>query len=271
MLKNKNILFQKIVIGELAIKRMGLGTNRITDTDNAAKLLNRSVEIGIHFIDTADIYTYGASETMIGKTLSPYPLDVIIATKGGMTRDERKVDGRPEHLRQTLENSLKRLKIPQIHLYQLHRIDPKVPLAESVGALRQMQIEGKIKHIGLSEVTVEQIQEAQRIATIVSVQNEYNLTQRKYEAVINYCEAEKIIFIPWAPLERGHLSESKQVILNQLTKKYNATTHQISLAWLLKRSPIILPIPGTLSISHLQENLAALDLELMDEDFALCL
>lgn len=263
----KNLFPKRITVGELTISRMGLGTNRITDTAEAVKLLQHAVDIGIHFIDTADTYTGGASETMIGKVLSPYPHGVIIATKGGMTPDFRNADGRPEHLRQTLEVSLRRLNIPQIYLYQLHRIDPKIPLAESVGTLRQMQIEGKIKHIGLSEVTVEQIQEAQQITTIVSVQNEYNLTQRKYESVIDYCETQKIVFIPWFPLERGNLSESKQSILNQLAQKYKVSAHQISLAWLLKRSPMMLPIPGTLSIPHLEANMAALNLELTAEDF----
>ncbi len=267
MLNKDAILTKKIKIGDLTVNRMGLGTNRVTDTIEAEKVLKHAIKIGIHFIDTADIYTGGASESMIGKTYSPYPPNIIIATKGGMTSDFKKFEGRPSYLRKALEGSLKRLKLSQIYLYQLHRIDPEVPLADSVGELKKMQDEGKIRFIGLSEVNVAQIQEAQKIAHIVSVQNEYNLSQRKYETEIDYCQANNKVFIPWFPLERGQISPKKQDLLSALSSKYNVTYQQLALAWLLKRSPIILPIPGTLSVSHLEENLAALNIDLSHDDF----
>ncbi len=260
---------QKISIGELQISRIGLGTNRITPIPQATQVLKRAVELGVQFIDTADIYMDHQSEKSIGQALSPYPQNVIIATKGGMTRDERKVDGSPEYLQKAVAGSLERLKLNQIYLYQLHRVDPKVPLAQSILALKKLQAEGKIKHIGLSEVTITQLKEAQKIAPIVSVQNEYNLTQRKHEEVINYCQANNLVFIPWFPLERGNISANKLNTLHKLAIKYNTTPFQLIIAWLLRRSPIILPIPGTLSVSHLIENFKSLDIQLTAQDFAL--
>lgn len=256
---------QTIQMGELSIHRLGLGTNRITDTPQARELLKHAIEIGIQFIDTADIYTYGASETTIGDTLAPYPKNIIIATKGGMTRDDRKVDGSPAHLRVTVDTSLQRLKLSQIYLYQLHRVDPKVPLAESINALKQLQSEGKIKHIGLSEVSIAEIEAAQKIAPIISVQNEYNLFERKHDAVVDYCTANKIVFIPWFPLSRGNLN--RHSLLTEIAKKYQINLAQLALTWLLKRSPVILPIPGTLDLKHLQENYATLSITLKNEDF----
>ena len=252
--------------GNLIVNRIGLGTNRITNTPEARAVLKRAIELGINFIDTADYYTSTESESTIGNTLAPYPTGVVIATKGGMTRDDRKVDGRPEYLRKTLEGSLKRLKLSQIPLYQLHRVDPTVPLVESVGALKQMQDEGKILHIGLSAVTVMQIEEARKVATIASVQDEYNLGERKHEQELSYCEAAGIVFIPWFPLGRGKISQSNSTIVS-LAAKYGATPNQILLGWLLKRSPAMLPIPGTLSTQHLEENASAGKIKLSEEDF----
>ncbi|MEJ0072616.1 MAG: aldo/keto reductase [Candidatus Saccharibacteria bacterium] len=255
-----------ITFGDLTVNRLGLGTNRVTDTPENRQLLQVAVDLGVNFIDTAFRYAGGASETTIGNTLAPYGNGLVIATKGGLADGP---DGRPENLRANLETSLKRLKTDSIELYQLHRVDPNVPLEDSVGELKRMQDEGKIRHIGLSEVDVDQLQRAQKIAAIVSVQNEYNVMVRKYEDLVDYCEAQGIAFIPWFPL--GGLSggaEKVEALLQDMAAKYDATAQQIALAWLLKRSPVMLPIPGTLSVDHLKSNLASAGIRLSDEDYA---
>jgi aryl-alcohol dehydrogenase-like predicted oxidoreductase len=255
-----------ITIGDITVNRLGLGTNRITDTPAAHELLKRAVELGVNFIDTARRYGSGASETGIGNALAPYAPGVVVASKCGYNFTG--TDGSPEALRKDLEESLRRLKTDCIDLYQLHRVDPNVPLEESVGALKDFQSEGKLRHIGLSEVSVEQLQQAQQVATIVSVQNEYNVLVRRYEALVDYCTEQGVVFIPWFPL--GGLSGGSERVedeLREVAAKYNATPQQLALAWLLKRSPMMLPIPGTLSIAHLEENLAAGAIHLSDEDY----
>lgn len=252
----------KLRVGDKLINRLGLGTNRITDTDEARSLLKKAVELGVNFIDTAHTYRDGASETTIGKTLAPYPENLVIATKGGMQ------GASPEQLRADLEDSLQRLKTSCIDLYQLHRVDPSVPLETTISTMKQFKDEGKIRYIGLSEVTVAQIEQAQRIVPIVSVQNEYNLVKRQYEAVLDYCTEQGIVFIPWFPLG-GLRGDTAQVnaLTEKLAQKYNAIPQQIALSWLLARSPMMLPIPGTLSIEHLQSNLEAASIELSEEDY----
>jgi pyridoxine 4-dehydrogenase len=256
-----------VLLGDRRVHRLGLGTNRITDTPPARAVLRRAVELGVDFIDTADVYQANASESTIGETLGRMAPSIVIATKGGMVRtpDGRGSNGRPEYLRQAVEDSLRRLKVDCIELYQLHRVDPEVPIETSVGALKEMQDAGQIRRIGLSNVTVEEIDRARRVATIVSVQNRYNILERDSEKVLEYCESRSIAFIPWTPVLRGNLSQAKT--LSEMATRLGVTPHQLALRWLLKRSPVMLPIPGTLSIEHLEENLAAADLDLSDEDF----
>lgn len=256
----------KISVGEKVVNRIGLGTNRITNTAHAHTLLKHALQTGIQFIDTADVYSNNDSEATIGATLSPYADDIIIATKGGMVYGTWEANGRPEHLRSTLEKSLHRLKLSEIYLYQLHRIDPNVPLADSVGALRELQQAGKIRHIGLSEVTIAQIQAAQAIVPIVSVQNQYSLFERKYDSELDFCEKNNIVFIPWCPLSRGKIPSNLPILAN-LAAAYAVTPYQLMLTWLLKRSPVMLPIPGTLSITHLNDNLAAALINITEEHF----
>lgn len=267
--------------GDLTINRMGFGAMRITgkgiwgdpaDPEGAKRLLRRVVELGINFIDTADSYGPEVSERLIAEALSPYPAGLVIATKGGLTRqgpDRWTAVGRAEYLRQCVEMSLRRLKVERIDLYQLHRIDPKVPVEESLGELKAMQQEGKIRHIGLSEISVAELEHAQTIVPIVSVQNLYNLTNRSSEAVLDACEKQNLGFIPWFPVAAGKLARPGGP-LDTMARKYDATVAQIALAWLLKRSPVMLPIPGTSSIAHLDENTAAAELatRLSDEDMA---
>lgn len=256
----------KVKLGDLTVNRLGLGTNRIFDTPEAYKLLRRAVELGIDFIDTAHRYGSGASEIAIGKTLSPYGNNLVIATKGGF--DNNGEAGSPAALRKNLDESLRRLKTDCIDLYQLHRVDPKIPIEESVNALKTFQAEGKIRQIGLSEVTIEQLQKAQKIAEIVSVQNEYNVLMRQHEGLVDYCTQQSIVFIPWFPL--GGLSGGAKLVetrLAEMADKYHVFPQQIAIAWLLKRSPIILPIPGTLSINHLEANLRSSEISLSDEDY----
>jgi pyridoxine 4-dehydrogenase len=265
--------------GDLRVNRLGFGAMRITgkgiwgDPENpeeARAVLKRAVELGINLIDTADSYGPHVSERLIGETLHPYPEDLVIATKGGLLRDgpgQWRRDARPEHLREACEGSLKRLKLDRIDLYQLHRIDPRVPAEEPLGALAELREEGKIRHIGLSEVSVEQIQRAQQIVPIVSVQNRYNLTDRDSEDVLDFCEREGIGFIPWFPLATGDLARLGGP-LDEIATRYGASPSQVALAWLLWRSPVVLPIPGTSSVEHLVENVAAASLELDEEEFA---
>jgi pyridoxine 4-dehydrogenase len=251
-----------ITLGDKSVHRLGLGTNRITDTPAAHALLKRAIELGITFIDTAHVYQGGASETTIGHVLAPYPPEVVIATKGGMN------GASPEQLRADLEDSLERLQTDCIDLYQLHRVDPVVPLETTVAAMKQFQDEGLIQHIGLSEVTIEQIKQAQRITTIASVQNEYNLAKRQHEPVVDFCTEQGIIFIPWFPLGglRGDTAKVNE-LTKELAEKYQVTSQRIALVWLLARSPMMLPIPGTLSIEHLESNLQAASIELAPGDY----
>jgi len=254
-------------LGDRTVHRLGLGTNRLIDTEPGRALLRRAVELDVNFIDTADVYQSNDSETTIGHVLGRGKPDVLVATKDGMVlaEDGGGLDGRPEYLRGAVEHSLRRLQVDCIELYQLHRPDPKVPIETSVGALREMQESGMIRRIGLSNVTVEEIERARRVAPIVSVQNRYNLFERESEPVLDYCETHAIVFIPWTPLLRGKLTREKA--LSEMASERGVTAHQLALRWLLRRSPVVLPIPGTLSPAHLEENLAAVDLEMSADEF----
>jgi len=252
---------------------MGYGAMRITgdgiwgapkDIEGAKKVLRHAVELGINFIDTADAYGPEVSEQLIGEALSPYAKDVVIATKGGLTRqgpNQWLPVGRPEYLTQQVEMSLRRLKVERIDLWQLHRIDPKVPVEESLGAIKKLQEQGKIRHIGLSEVKPHEIDQARKVVEIVSVQNQYNLGDRQHEDVVEYCTKHKLAFIPWFPVAAGKLAQPGGK-LDAAAKRHNATVSQLSLAWLLHRSPVMLPIPGTTSVQHLEENVVAADVKL---------
>jgi aryl-alcohol dehydrogenase-like predicted oxidoreductase len=264
--------------GEITVNRLGFGAMQLTgqgiwgdpqDPDECVRVLQRASELGVNLIDTADSYGPFVSEMLIKRALHPYSDDLVIATKAGLTRsgpgDWRPV-GRPEYLRQQCMLSLRHLGVERIDLYQLHRIDAKVPLEEQIGELVALQDEGKIRHIGLSEVTVEEIEEVQKHATVATVQNLYNLTNRKAEPVLEYCEEQGIGFIPWFPLATGKLAESGGV-LDEISDETGATPAQLALAWLLKRSPVMLPIPGTSKVSHLEDNLKAAEVELTDEQF----
>ena len=262
-----------LIGSDLLVTRLGFGTMRITgkgiwgqpaDRAEAVRVLRRAVELGINFIDTADSYGPGVSEEIIAEALYPYPSNLVIATKGGFERpgpDRWVENGKPQHLRSSCEGSLRRLRLDRIDLYQLHRIDPKVPIEDQLGALKDLQAEGKIRHIGLSEVTVQQIQHARNIAPIVSVQNRYSLADRGSEDVLEYCEKEKIGFIPWFPLAAGQLSSGDSP-LHRVAEQLAATPSQVALAWLLSRSPVLLSIPGTSSVAHLEENVAAAGLKI---------
>lgn len=265
--------------GDLEIKRMGYGAMRITgpgiwgeprDPEEAKRVLRRAIEIGVNFIDTADSYGPEVSERLIAETLHPYPEGLVIATKGGLTRqgpDQWAPVGRPEYLRQCVEMSLRRLKVERIDLYQLHRIDEKVPVEDSLGVLGDLQTEGKIRHIGLSEVSVAELEHARSLIEIVSIQNLYNLSNRQSEAALAYCEKHDLGFIPWFPVAAGDLARPGGP-LDAAAKRLGATVAQLALAWLLRRSPVMLPIPGTSSVAHLEENTAAAALALSDEEFA---
>jgi aryl-alcohol dehydrogenase-like predicted oxidoreductase len=258
--------------GDLPVTRLGFGAMRITgkgiwgppaDHDEAIRVLRRAVELGVDLIDTADSYGPSVSEDLIREALHPYD-GLTIATKGGLTRsgpDEWAPVGRPEYLRQCVEMSLRRLGVERIDLYQLHRIDPQVPLPDQLGVLKDLQNEGKIRHLGLSEVSVEELTEAGKLVQVVSVQNRYNLTDRHSEEVVDYCETAGIAFIPWAPLAQ-HGS-----VLAEAAARHDATPSQLALAWLLRRSPVILPIPGTGSVEHLEENIAGAGVQLTDAEY----
>ncbi|MCI4372568.1 MAG: aldo/keto reductase [Thermoplasmata archaeon] len=254
-------------VGDRTVNRLGLGANRITDTESARALLERAVELGVNFIDTADVYQFNESESTIGKVLGSHHPGVVVATKGGVARtsDGGSVDGHPEYLRQAVEGSLERLRVDCIELYQLHRVDPHVPIEESVAALKELQELGKVRQIGLSNVSVGELERARRVATIVSVQNRFNILQREQESVLDYCAQHSIAFIPWTPLHRGNLAAEKT--LSEVAGRYGATPHQLALRWLIQRSPAVLLIPGTLSVVHLEENLGAAEIPLNDEDF----
>jgi aryl-alcohol dehydrogenase-like predicted oxidoreductase len=264
----------EFVIGnDLRVSRLGFGAMRITgkgiwgepkDRAESIRVLRRAVELGIDFIDTADAYGPSVSEEIIAEALYPYPAGLVIATKGGFERpgpDQWAENGKPSHLKSACEGSLRRLRLDRIDLYQLHRIDPKVPPADQLGALKDLQAQGKIKHIGLSEVSVRQIQHARTIVPIVSVQNRYSVSDRGAEDVLEYCEREKIAFIPWFPLAAGKLSGARSPI-GRVAAQLKATPSEVALAWLLARSPVMLPIPGTSSVEHLEENVAAAALKI---------
>jgi pyridoxine 4-dehydrogenase len=256
--------------GDLTVNRMGFGAMRITgegiwgepaDHDQAVATLRRVVELGVNFIDTADAYGPDVSENLLAEALHPYPADLVIATKGGLTRPGPGVwgeDGRPEYLRRVCEASLRRLKLEQIPLYQFHRPDPKVPFEESIGALKELKDEGKIRHLGLSNVTEHQLREAQRIVPIVSIQNRYNFSDRTSESVVDLCEQEQIVFLPWAPMK----DTSPDSPVTQAAASHGVSERQIVLAWLLARSPQMLPIPGTGDPEHATANIEAASIEL---------
>lgn len=265
--------------GDLEVNRLGFGAMRITgkgiwgepaDPEEAKRVLKRCVELGVNLIDTADSYGPDVSERLIGETLAPYPDGVVIATKAGLVRPgpgDWRPDGRPEHIREAIEGSLSRLKLETIDLYQLHRIDPEVPAEESLGTMAELRREGKVRHVGLSEVGVDELRRAQEILPIASVQNRYNLTDRGSEAVLEACEQDGIAFIPWFPLAAGPLARSGGPV-DEISSRHGATPGQVALAWLLRRSPVMLPIPGTSSVEHLEENVAAASLELTDDEYA---
>src|SRR5881396_3854644 len=267
--------------GDLLVNRLGFGAMRLTgegiwgwppDREGAKKVLRRAVELGVNFIDTADAYGPETNELLIAEALYPYAKRLVIATKGGQTRPgpgQWEQNGRPEYLAQAVDKSLKRLKLERIDLWQLHRIDRKVPVEESLGAIKKAQDVGKIRHVGLSEVTVAEIERAKKVVPIVSIQNRYNITDRDSEAALNYCEKEKMGFIPWAPIGgSGSRSLTKPgKPLEAEAKRLNVSVVQLALAWLLQRSPVMLPIPGTANIAHLEENMAAAKLQLTAEEW----
>ena len=264
--------------GDFTVNRLGFGAMRVTgegiwgwppDRENALKVLKRAVELGVNLIDTADSYGPNVSELLIAEALYPYPKGLVIATKGGLTRPgpgQWVANCRPEHLKQALEGSLKRLRLDRIDLYQLHTVDPKVPIEESVGALKQMQDAGKIRHIGLSNVDKKEIDRARKIVPIVSVQNRYNIEDRKSEDVLAYCERERLGFLPWFPIGGGEGLKPENP-LNTAAKAHGISVFQVALAWLLERSPVMLPIPGTSSLAHLEQNVAAAKLKLTPEEW----
>jgi aryl-alcohol dehydrogenase-like predicted oxidoreductase len=263
--------------GELTVNRLGFGAMRLTgdgiwgeprDPDECKRVLRRALELHVNLIDTADAYGPHVAERLIAEALYPYPEDLVIATKGGLTRsgpNQWHPDGRPEHLRRACEGSLARLRLERIDVYQLHRIDPKVPMEDSLRALIELRDEGKIRHIGLSNVSVEQLRRAGALTPIVSVQNRYNLIERADDDVLEECEHEGIAFIPWFPLSTGNLA-TRDGPIARIAARHDATSAQIALAWLLQRSALMLPIPGTASVKHLEENIGAAAIELSPEE-----
>jgi pyridoxine 4-dehydrogenase len=262
--------------GDLTVNRLGFGAMRVTgrgiwgdppDRNEARAVLRRAVELGVNFIDTADSYGPDVSEELIAEALHPYPEDLVIATKGGLVRPgpgQWDPDGRPEHLRQACEGSLRRLRVDQIALYQFHRPDPDVPLEDSIGTLVALKEEGKIRHIGLSNVNEDQLRRAQAMTAIVSIQNRYNAGDRRSDTLVDLCEQEEMTFLPWAPIQ----NLDRFPALTDIAKRHDTTVHQIALAWLLARSETMLTIPGTGSIGHLEENVAAAGLRLDQEEIA---
>ena len=260
--------------GDLTVRRLGFGAMRITGTgiwgepdnlDQAKAVLRRAVELGVNFIDTADSYGPDVSEQLIAEALHPYPDDLVIATKGGLERPgpgQWTANGRPEHLIEACEGSLRRLRLEQIPLYQFHRPDPRVPLEDSLGTLVMLKEQGKIRHIGLSNVNEEQLRRAQRMTPIVSIQNRYNVDDRQSESLVDLCEQEQMVFLPWAPIQD---MEGREAV-TRVAQRHGATPHQVVLAWLLARSPSILPIPGTGSVPHLEDNVAAASVALSREE-----
>jgi aryl-alcohol dehydrogenase-like predicted oxidoreductase len=272
-----------LIGGDLPVHRLGYGTMRLVgegawgepaDPEECRRVLRRAVELGVNLIDTADAYGPEIAERLIGEALAPYPPGVVIATKGGITRQgpaKTEYVGRAGYLIQCVEMSLRRLKLERIDLYQLHRIDPRTPLEESLGALKLLQDQKKIRHIGLSEVTPAEIEEAEKIVPIVTVQNRYSLADRRHEETLMYCERRGIGFLPWYPYAGGKMLKAENPAaqaLGRIAARHGTTLPQISLAWLLHRSPVLLPIPGTSKIAHLEENVAAAELNLTAEDWA---
>lgn len=264
--------------GDLTVARLAFGAMRITgprvlgepaDRAQAKAVLRRAVELGVTLMDTADSYGPGVSEVLIAEALHPYPSGLVIATKGGFTRGGGGwvANGRPAHLREAVDGSLRRLRLSRIDLYQLHTVDPRVPIEESVGTLVDLQRQGKIRHIGVSNVSVEELSRARQAAHIVSVQNRYSLSDRDSEDVIGACERTGMAFFPWYPLATGTLARPRGGHLDRIARAHGATAAQIALAWLLKRSPVIVPIPGTSSVAHLEENVAAARIHLTAEEF----
>jgi aryl-alcohol dehydrogenase-like predicted oxidoreductase len=266
--------------GELAVHRLGFGAMRITgdgiwgpprDPENAKAVLRRAVELGIDLIDTADSYGPHVSEELIAEALHPYPAGLVIATKGGLERTGPgsggwPVNGRPDHLRRACEASLRRLALERIDLYQLHRPDPEVPYEESVGALKDLRDEGKIRHIGVSNVDLLHLRAAQRVVEIATVQNRYSVVDREWQDIVDTCEREGLGFFPWRPVAAGDLGA--EGALREIAERHDATPYQVAIAWLLHSSPVMLPIPGTQSLKHLEENVAASELELGDDELA---
>ncbi len=264
---------------QLPIYRLGFGAMRVTgpniwgypqNLEESKNVLRRAIELGINFFDTANSYGPDVSEQLIAETLYPYPTDLVIATKGGLKRpgpEQWVPDGRPDDLKKCIERSLQLLKLDCIDLYQLHAVDPRVPIEDSIGALKEMQDSGKIRFIGLSNVTVSEIKRAKKIVDIVSIQNLYNLANRKSEDVLEYCEENNLAFIPWYPIGSGDLTRPEGK-LNEMAKRKGSTPAQLAIAWLLKKSPVMVPIPGTSSLKHLEENVAAASIVLTDEEFS---
>lgn len=262
--------------GDLTVNRMGFGAMRITgegvwgppkDKQEALRVLKTLPELGVNFIDTADSYGPYVSEELIAEALYPYPQGLVIATKGGLTRtgpNQWPVNGHPNHLKEALEGSLKRLRVDRIDLYQLHRFDSKVPIDETLGFLKEMQEKGYIRHLGVSEVTVQNLAQAEKIIQITSVQNMYNLAERRWEDVLQWCEQRQIPFLPWYPLSAGNIGT--QQALQKVARRHQASEYQIALAWLLHHSPVMLPIAGTSSVKHLEENITAAAIQLTQED-----
>lgn len=266
--------------GDLQVNRLGYGAMRLTgegiwgppkSKDEAIKVLKHLLDLGVNFIDTADSYGPYVSEELIAEALHPYAKDLVIATKGGLVRtgpNEWRPVGRPEYLQQEVEMSLRRLKLERIDLWQLHRIDPKVPVEESLGIIKKLQDQGKIRHVGLSEVKPKEIDQARKVVDIVSVQNMYNIGDRQHEDTLKYCEQNHLAFIPWFPVAAGKLARPGGP-LDAIAKRHSVSVSQLSLAWLLQRSPVILPIPGTSSLQHLEENVAASDVKIDASDWKL--
>src|ERR1700712_823133 len=264
--------------GDLTVNRLGYGAMQLTgdgiwgppsDPDECKRVLQRAVELGVTFIDTADSYGPYVSEELIAEALHPYPEDLVIGTKGGLLRvgpGDWPICGKPEYLRQEVEMSLRRLKLERIDLYQLHRFDPDVPVEDSLGELKKLQDEGKIRHIGISETTVDQVKQARQIVDVVSVQNMFNLVERKHEDVLDYCESEGLAFIPWFPLATGKLVGDGSA-LTEAAKRHDVTPAQLALAWVLHRSPQMLAIPGTSKVAHLEDNMKDATVELTDDEF----
>lgn len=262
--------------GDLTVNRLGFGAMRLTgwgppaDPSGSIEVARLAVERGVTLIDTADSYSLGANEELLAQALYPYPEGLVIATKAGQSRpnaSEWKPLGRPEYLRQQAELSLRRLRLERIDLFQLHRVDPQIPLADQIGALKQLRDDGKIRHIGLSEVSVEQLEQARAIVEIASVQNLYNLGDRRHEGVLEYCQLHGLAFLTWLPIG-GAVHSTADSEIARVARDLGATSIQVALAWLLHRSPVVIPIPGTSSKAHLEENIAAADLELSDAQLA---